>query len=930
MLSLGALAFANPWLLLALATLPLLWWLLRVTPPVPRLVRFPAIRLLLRLSQKEETPAHTPIWLLILRTVLAAMIILGLAQPLLNPRAALTGSGPLVLVVDNGWAAAADWPARQREIDEFLDQAERTQRSVILLSTARASADAPIEASKLLRVADARVPARALAPMPWPTDRTAALAALDDIVIEGSANVVWLSDGLDGDSAAELAERLQRLGSLRLIVDAPEKRPVVMLPPVIEGTQLGARLLRAEGGAPVLVRVRALADDGRVLTRREVRFAADERIAEAPLELPSELRNRVARIEIEGQNTAASVVLLDERWRRRPIGLVTAPALAGHPLLSEAYYLERALGPYGEVRRGGIAGLLARPLSVLILADPAPLAAADRSRISDWIERGGVAVRFAGPRLAETDDGLVPVRLRRGGRALGGSMSWTQPMRLAPFEKASPFAGLAIAEDVLIRRQVLAEPSADLGAKTWARLVDGTPLVTAERRGSGWLVLLHTTANTEWSNLTLSGLFVDMLRRLVALSQGIAATDGEGSLPPVETLDGFGRLRPAPATATAIAAREFDTVVVGPRHPPGFYGSDTARRSLNLSAGLGDISPMANLPSGVTREVYGLAREIDLMPWLLAAALLLLLADMVISLAFRGLRPGQAPSARHGAGRASAATGAAKGAGPTMGVAGVALLAASMLWPGAPASAEETVPGDAEAFAIEATSATHLAYIKTGDPAVDRVSRAAMRGLRAVLRQRTSVEPGPAMAVDPERDELILFPFIYWPITASQSPPSTAAVERLNRFIASGGMLVLDMREQPGLLGRIETPVLRRLTRGLRIPRLTPVPEGHVLTKAFYLLRQFPGRWAGGAVWVERPEQTVNDGVSSVVVGTNDWGGAWAVGDDGRPLFAVVPGGEGQREYAFRTGINLVMYALTGNYKADQVHIPAILERLGQ
>jgi hypothetical protein len=117
---------------------------------------------------------------------------------------------------------------------------------------------------------------------------------------------------------------------------------------------------------------------------------------------------------------------------------------------------------------------------------------------------------------------------------------------------------------------------------------------------------------------------------------------------------------------------------------------------------------------------------------------------------------------------------------------------------------------------------------------------------------------------------------------------------------------------------------------GLKIPPLVPVPPEHVLTKSFYLMQEFPGRWVGGTVWVEPTEDRVNDGVATVIMGSNDWAGAWAVDAQGRPALPVIPGGEPQREQAYRFGVNLVMYALTGNYKADQVHVPAILERLGQ
>ena len=148
-------------------------------------------------------------------------------------------------------------------------------------------------------------------------------------------------------------------------------------------------------------------------------------------------------------------------------------------------------------------------------------------RLARWIEDGGVLVRFAGPRLAASDDDLVPVRLRRGGRILGGSLSWDKPQPLAAFPRESPFSGMAVPNDVTVSRQVLAEPDAALTENTWATLADGTPLVTAARRGKGLIVLFHVTGDTRWSDLPLSGTFVDMLKRIVALAgtNGVVAED---------------------------------------------------------------------------------------------------------------------------------------------------------------------------------------------------------------------------------------------------------------------------------------------------------------------------------------------------------------------------------------------------------------------
>ena len=194
---------------------------------------------------------------------------------------------------------------------------------------------------------------------------------------------------------------------------------------------------------------------------------------------------------------------------------------------------------------------------MLILADVGNVAEA-RDQLTRWIDDGGVLVRFAGPRLAAADDDLVPVKLRRGGRILGGSLSWEQPQQLAAFPRESPFFGMAVPTDVTVSRQVLAEPDATLNERTWATLADGTPLVTAQRRGKGLVVLFHVTADTRWSDLPLSGTFVDMLKRIVALAGSIATPEGNAAnargaarevLPPTRVLDGFGLFGPPPPTA---------------------------------------------------------------------------------------------------------------------------------------------------------------------------------------------------------------------------------------------------------------------------------------------------------------------------------------------------------------------------------------------
>ena len=914
MWSVGAIALANPWMLAALVTLPALWWLLKVTPPAPRRVIFPAVRLLLGLTTPEQASARTPPWLLALRLMLAGLVIVALAHPLLNPGARLDGTGPVLIVVDDGWAAASGWQARAEVLEDLITQTERAGRPVALLTTAPPASGEPIRPSQLLPAATARDLALSLQPKPWRTDRAAAAAALDHVKLDESTQVVWLADGLD-DGAATLTERLRRFASVQVIADPPESMPVVLRPPGVEGPRLRVRASRAGAGPMHTVWVRASSEQGALLARTKLTFADRAREAEGVVELPVEVRNKLARLEVEGERSAAAVVLADERWRRRVVGLVSGSGVeSAQPLLYGLFFLERALEPFSEVRFGTIGELLRRRLAVLILADVGQVIGDDRVALDEWLRQGGVLVRFAGPKLAEKVDDLIPVRLRTGGRSLGGALSWDQPARLAPFPETSPFHGLDIPGDIRVRRQVLAEPSLELGAKTWARINDGTPLVTAAARERGRLILFHVTANTDWSNLPLSGLFVDMLRRIVGISQGVGGADAKAALPAFATLDAYGKLGEPPASARPIATADLAAVTAAPDHPPGYYGTAEARRALNLSASIGDIRALESLPDGFSVTGYAPAEETDLKPWLLVAAIVLGLVDIIASYWLRGLF--------------------ARGFRPAAATVAAVCAAAWALTLALPALAQSS----AEEFALTATLETHLAYVKTGIPKLDQLSQAGLVGLSGVLARRTSVELGSPIGVDLEADEIAFFPLLYWPVDPAQKDLSRAALAKIDTYMKNGGTILFDTRDRgavaPGIgFGGSASSAMRRLRevlRHLNIPPLIPVPSDHVLTRAFYLIGVYPGRWAGGKVWVERHPGGTNDGVSSIIIGGNDWASAWAVDDENRPLAAVVPGGERQRELAFRFGVNLVMYTLTGNYKADQVHVPAILERLGQ
>jgi hypothetical protein len=442
-------------------------------------------------------------------------------------------------------------------------------------------------------------------------------------------------------------------------------------------------------------------------------------------------------------------------------------------------------------------------------------------------------------------------------------------------------------------------------------------------------VLFHVTADTRWSNLPLSGAFVDMLRRIVELAGSTAVTEVgiTGSraqrevVPPSRVLDGFGTFGPPPATARPVPSNYVGRASAD--HPPGFYGPPDGLLAVNTLTPSDRLGPIDFAPLNARREVYRLGEPQDLKGPIFLTALALLVLDALVVFSLAGGIRRLLPARRM-----------------------ATVLALAAVLAAAPTDAPRAAPAD-EQVAMKSTTETRLAYVVTGDAEVDAVSKAGLQGLTMFLAQRTALEAGEPIGVDVGRDELAFYPLIYWPIVPGVARPPAEALSRVDAYMKQGGTVLFDTRDAieapPGTGGETRGPgmmALRQILSSLDIPELEPVPRDHVLTKTFFLLKDFPGRYTAGQLWVEAlPAETeeepqrparAGDGVSSILITSNDLAGAWAMRSDNQPMLPLVPGEPRQREFAFRAGVNIVMYTLTGNYKADQVHVPALLERLGQ
>jgi hypothetical protein len=573
--------------------------------------------------------------------------------------------------------------------------------------------------------------------------------------------------------------------------------------------------------------------------------------------------------------------------------------------------VRKALAPFATISEGTLNELLDEDLNAIILTDVGKLSEVDEPRLRAWVDEGGVLIRFSGPRLAAQSDSLLPVRLRRASRALDGALSWDTPQSLTSFSETSPFAPLIIRDDVMIRRQVLAQPDPELASRTWARLADGTPLVTSSRQGQGRLILFHVTAGPEWSDLPLSGVFVDMLRRatLPARDLGDVAIQPDTSLAPKRWLNGVGDfISPAP-TAQPIQVSGATAIQPDADHPAGLYEGGAVILPLNAGAGW-EAQEVTSWPSGISASTVSERTSLRLGGLFLGAAMTLLILDLLVSLLLSGrIRIGRAGFA-------------------------VALFA-SGIFGMSPLS-------DIQAQTVEQSGAEtppvaldlRFGYLRTGDAATDKKAEAGLFGLSSMLFRRTTVEPERPEGLDFTKDPLSLYPMIMILMPEAGLNLDEDQRSALSTYLRNGGAVLIDTQAGGGVSsGNRSDPRLAALLDGLDIPTLLPVGEDHVLTRSFYLLDGFSGRFPERPLWIEggsasSGDRQRGDGISGIFITDADMASAWAIDARGRPLYSV-EGGERNREMAYRTGINIVMYILTGNYKEDQVHLPSLLERLG-
>ena len=924
------LSFYHPLYLISLLLLPLIYFLIKLTPPQPHVILFPPISILKKLVPAEKTPKNSPLLLFIVRLFLVGAIITALAGPYYQiSDKVIINNQPLLIVVDDSWSSAQDWDQRKNFIQNLIHEAElQSVRAYIY-----AASDNNI--SQFIDYATTRNNIKILNPKPYVPNYSEAINIIREFTkSHENCHIVWLAPALAHPDAGEFITSLEsdKKKSPSLSIYANHNDIKILRNPINQKEAIHIDIENYSQSLNSPIEIIASDFYGNTLFQQhfDQKFQTKDKIL---IKAPLELRNKVSHLRINNQHTAGSVALLDDRSRRPRIGIFAqSKDNSTQPLLSAYYFLSKALNPFADIvipNSGSITpidDLLSQNITTLILSDVGLLTKSDEHVVAKFLTDGGSLIRFSGPNLAAKADDLLPVKLRPASRNLGGAISWEKPKKIAQFEHSSPFYEFSIPDDILISRQLLAEPTNDLNDKTWVRLEDGTPLVTAERRGKGILVFFHISAETSWSNLPISGLFIDMLNKLSLysfISDEIKKNDvteinnsSQLSLRAVKLLDGFGNFLPGPIDSVPSISLN-NSGFTDSNNLPGFYVDGSITRAVQPISKNEILSKLDDIIKNKTINTLDDISRYDLSSVFLLLSVLLFLVDTLLSTPKSNLSINIFKFPK------------------------LILFITILLAPNDEAYATSSPSDQLPSKEMISILTSRLAYVLNGDNNIDATAYDGLKHLTNELRARTSYEPGDPIGLDLNKDDLSLYPLIYWPVYASMPQPNEKVIQKLATFMRSGGTVIFDTRNgdaHSNVIGESqESSWLRLLLQQLDVPVVEQVPRDHVITKTYYLINKIQGSTETCDSWVEKTFMDVaderrnnviqsTDNVSSLIITSCNLASAWSRFSRENTFSSNKD--THNLELAMRSGINIVMYTLTGNYKSDQVHKRRIIERL--
>ncbi len=894
------LGFMYPNALWALSVIPIVYLVVKSLPPKPKTFDFSTFYLIQRINNNLTEKKSCPLWLLLLRLLLIIFIIIYFAKPFLNNSKINKKIDNYVVYADMEWSTAANWEKYKSTLMDIMLEAEKLNRNFYLIDSVNNESN---KGKKFLSSNHLSNYLRDISPNPWQNDRLNIIKKLDKIEYNQNSRYFYVfskydnytNENLKSDIVTYLGKKYPSLELIYLVNEV-----TILEKPIIIGESIELKVKRLGDLSQDNFIIRITSSNNQIIHEKSYQFEKNKYIRLVKEFFPISVINDFKKVELINQNHAGAVFYFDDLNKKQIIGVLSEDKnYEENPLLSPIYYIIKALGNNNKILIGNLDKLINANADILIFPDTGIVDSKNLMFLKKWVSNGGLLVRFCGSKFVNSDSMLLSSKIEKKRiRYLGGNLSWNNEIGIKEFPSNSIFNGLKIPDNIIIKKQLLFESQSNQEFDILATLKDDTPLVSLKNLGKGKIVFFHFTANNDWSNIPLTSLFVDMLSRATLLNQ-MKENETLKELDIETEIDGFGNIVKARREVKLRDSLAIKNLFPSKEVLPGIYANDELNVALNL-AGKIRVSNLEKTNTSDSLETNKFFNSIsDLSKILLILILILSILDILASIFIRN----------------------------NINITKKIRLKKSIL----NFLIFLLIFSKIDSIgASDFANDTYLAYVKNVDKEINNVSYQGLKTLSEVLDRRTSISPKGVVEVDLENDNFFFFPFIYWPINENFINLNNKTKNKIKYYLNSGGIIFFDIfgisKNQSSFDSFLKKTLI--YLKGITTNELLQINKNHTLYKSFYLLNNFPGRWDRKVLLVDNNSMKINDGVSNIILGFNDWASAWAIDENNYPLFPVVPGGEKQREVAYRVGINITMYALTGNYKNDQVHSKSILERL--
>ena len=891
--------FANIPALIGLISLPIIFYIIRFYPPTPKQKDFSSLFLLKDIISKSSSKSKFPIWLLIFRLLICMLIILFFSDPFISNSKKNTEVKNYIIIADNSWSIANNWQNFKQILNKISLEAESNGKEVHIYLTSFSEKFEPTILNSNNAVLEF---INNNPPLPQQTERK----SINEILLKNnyfkSSKVFFIFSNLDSISKKAQTKTLEIIKENNPAIEIinPIKKITFIDNVVFNNETLEINIKRKGIYNNNSLILKISGNQSEILFKKEYFFKKDINEIQIKETFPLETINQFFKISILNENHAGSSFYLDDIRKNLSIGIVAeTDSLDEKPLLSPTYYLKKSLNKSHKILVSPTKDLLKDNKSLIFLPSNSKLTKNDYKNLKEWVSNGGVLIRFADNKIVAQKDLYFDEKIYyQTLRKMATEFSLRNTLSINTFKKNTLFDNLSIPDDLIFKKQLLTERF-DSDILVLASLQDQSPLITMKEVDKGKVILFHVTSNNEWSNLPLSGLFQDIINRLLLITKVRKNKNSEVMILKSK-VNSFGELTNPIKKYSLLNSLELNKNAPSFSTPAGIYENESLSVALNLSGNLNtetyysEIDEKILIKNDYKKSIFKLKR------YILIIIFIMFFIDMLINIIikknfiFKNFFKSTNLS-----------------------------LFVSVLF--------FTLTININALGNDNYNKVFLAYIKSSDQLLNKIAYSGLTSLQKYLTERTSVNPAGVKEIDITQDKIFFYPLIYWQISKDIINFDDRTIDKIKNYLNSGGMILFDIISQNrsnNIDDEDKLEDLKTLFSELGISGLFQINSNHTLSKSYYLLDKYPGRYDNKILLIDTDNLEYNDGVSSIIVGYNHWAGAWAKDKNNYPLYQAVPGGERQRELSIRFGINLVMYALTGNYKSDQIHNKSILQRL--